>query len=75
MTRENSPSHVGPAEDRDEIRPVNTASWMNATRGLLEVAQAPYPVPGGDQIVVRNYAVAVNPLDWITQVAGQLAYR
>jgi NADPH:quinone reductase-like Zn-dependent oxidoreductase len=35
----------------------------------------PYPTPNADQIVVRNHAVAVNPLEWIIQVAGNLAYR
>ncbi|WP_369077099.1 alcohol dehydrogenase catalytic domain-containing protein [Paractinoplanes maris] len=29
---------------------------------------------GADQIVVRNHAVAVNPLDWVIQVAGRVAY-
>jgi len=55
--------------------PANTAAWINAKHARLEVAPAPYPAPGDDQIVVRNHAVAINPLDWIIQVAGTLAYR
>ena len=35
-----------------------------------EVAPAPYSAPEPDQLVVRIQAVAVNPLDWLIQVAG-----
>ena len=55
--------------------PENHAAWLNSARGQLEVADAPYPTPAADQIVVRNRAVAVNPLEWIIQVAGPLIYR
>ena len=55
--------------------PTNTAAWINAKHAPLEVGPAPYTPPGDDQIVIRNHAVAVNPLDWIIQVAGNLAYR
>jgi NADPH:quinone reductase-like Zn-dependent oxidoreductase len=54
--------------------PVNTAAWIPARNRPLEVGPAPYTPPGPDQIVVRNHAVAVNPLDWVIQVAGRLAY-
>lgn len=55
--------------------PTNTAAWINAKHAQLEVGPAPYTPPGPDQIVVRNHAVAINPLDWIIQVEGNLAYR
>lgn len=55
--------------------PSNSAAWMNHALGQLQVAEAPYTPPGPDQIVVRNRAVAVNPLEWIIQVAGPLIYR
>jgi len=55
--------------------PTNTAAWINEQYGHLEVGPAPYPTPGDDQIVVRGHAVAVNPLDWVIQVAGPFAYR
>ena len=55
--------------------PTNTAAWTRAKHARLEVGPAPYTAPGPDQIVVRNHAVAVNPLEWIIQVAGNLAYR
>lgn len=53
---------------------LNTAAWIPAKHAQLEVGAAPYPTPGDDQIVVRNRAVAVNPLDWIIQVEGNLTY-
>jgi NADPH:quinone reductase-like Zn-dependent oxidoreductase len=55
--------------------PSNTAAWIKAKNAQLEVGPAPYTPPGRDQIVVRNHAVAINPLEWIIQVAGNLTYR
>jgi NADPH:quinone reductase-like Zn-dependent oxidoreductase len=55
--------------------PVNTAAWLPAKYAQLQVGPAPYPTPGADQVVVRSRAVAVNPLDWVIQVAGPFAYR
>jgi len=47
-------------------------SWVKVAPGLgLPVTPARRPE---NQIVVRNYAVAVNPVDWIIQVAGTVAY-
>ncbi|MEA5360922.1 zinc-binding alcohol dehydrogenase family protein [Amycolatopsis sp., V23-08] len=53
----------------------NTAAWITGRHARLEVGPAAYPSPGTGQIVVRNQAVAINPLDWIIQAAGNLAYR
>jgi NADPH:quinone reductase-like Zn-dependent oxidoreductase len=55
--------------------PANTAAWLGARHAKLELKAAPYSPPGANEIVVRNHAVAVNPLDWIIQVAGGIAYR
>jgi NADPH:quinone reductase-like Zn-dependent oxidoreductase len=55
--------------------PVKNAAWIPAKYGQLEVGPAPYTPAGEDQIVVRNHAVAINPLDWIIQLAGPVAYR
>jgi NADPH:quinone reductase-like Zn-dependent oxidoreductase len=52
----------------------NSAAWINGKHARLEVGPAPYTPPGDDQIVVRNHAVAFNPLDWIIQVEGSLTY-
>ncbi|MBF9072725.1 zinc-binding alcohol dehydrogenase family protein [Streptacidiphilus fuscans] len=55
--------------------PTNAAAWIKAANTQLEVGPAPYTPPAADQIVVRNRAVAVNPLEWIIQAAGSLTYR
>ena len=55
--------------------PANSAAWLTAPHAQLEIKDAPYTRPGDDQIVVRGHAVAVNPQDWITQVAANLTYR
>ena len=55
--------------------PTNIAAWINAKHARLEVGPAPYTPPGDNQIVIRNHAVAINPLDWIIQVEGNLTYR
>lgn len=55
--------------------PINTAAWIGAEHAQLTVGPSPYTAPGEDQIVVRNHALAINPLDWIIQVAGPVAYR
>ena len=54
--------------------PTNRAAWIKRKYARLEVEAAPYPVPAADQIVVRNHAVAVNPLEWVIQLAGPAAY-
>ena len=57
-----------PAADRSP----NAALWLTAKLGGLEVRAAPYTPPRADEIVVRNRAVAVNPVDWITRSIGDL---
>jgi NADPH:quinone reductase-like Zn-dependent oxidoreductase len=55
-------------------QPINAAAWITSKHGALQVAESPYTKPGADQIVVRNHVVAINPLDWIIQVEGNLTY-
>ncbi len=55
--------------------PTNTAAWIPAKSAQLEIGPAPYTPPGEAQIVVRNHAAAVNPLDWIIKLGGPVAYR
>lgn len=52
----------------------NDAAWIGAKRAQLEVESAPYPRPRDNEIVVKNHAVAINPIDWVIQVAGDLAF-
>lgn len=55
--------------------PTNNAAWINAKYAQLEVGPAPYTPPADDRIVIRGRAVAIDPLEWIIQVAGGFAYR
>jgi NADPH:quinone reductase-like Zn-dependent oxidoreductase len=36
----------------------------------MQVAEAPFPTPGPEEVVVKNRAVAVNPIDWVLQDQG-----
>ncbi len=47
--------------------PSNTAAWQPEPGVALEIKPAPYTSPGEHEIVVRNLAIAVNPVDWIIQ--------
>ena len=53
----------------------NTAAWLPGKGRLLEVGPAETPHAGPGEIVVRAEAVAVNPVDWIVQTVGAVAYR
>ena len=55
--------------------PDNTAAWLDSAYADFTVRSAPYRSPEAGQIVVRNHAVAVNPLDSIKQSTGDLMYR
>ena len=54
--------------------PSNTAAWLPASQAPLEVKPAPYTAPQGNDIVVRNHAVAVNPIDWLLQMIGYFIF-
>ncbi len=50
----------------------NTALWLSSNRAPLTVGPAPYTSPGAGEIVVRTRALAVNPMDRLTQTVGGL---
>lgn len=53
----------------------NTAVYLKGIKVRpLEVKSAPYTSPGAGEIVVKNAAVAINPVDWMTQDSGNLFY-
>ena len=54
--------------------PSNTAAWYPARYAKLEVGPAPYTPPGSNEIVVRNRAVAINPVDWAIPRMGGAAF-
>jgi NADPH:quinone reductase-like Zn-dependent oxidoreductase len=45
--------------------PTNRAAYVVAQGKPLEVRDAPYTTPGPNEVVVRNAAVAINPVDWL----------
>ena len=45
----------------------NSAAWLPAENAQLQVSSAPFPTPGDDELVIRNHAVAINPVDWKIQ--------
>ena len=55
-------------------RPANEAVWLSAKRGELAIKPAPYTPPREHEIVVRNHAVGINPIDWLTPLIGDLAF-
>lgn len=64
-----------PPRDASSPRlPSNQALWLAARRTGFEVKPAPYTPPREHEIVVRNRAVAVNPIDWLTQAIGDIMF-
>ncbi|KAI2464463.1 GroES-like protein [Annulohypoxylon bovei var. microspora] len=53
------------------MAPENSAAWLpDKCVRPLQIGPAPYTPPKAGEIVVRNHAVAINPVDWIKQSAG-----
>ncbi|KAK5947564.1 hypothetical protein PMZ80_001717 [Knufia obscura] len=50
--------------------PKNQAAWLKKADTPLEVGDAPLPTAGPGEIVVKNAAVAINPLDCHMQDMG-----
>ncbi|RAR00653.1 GroES-like protein [Stemphylium lycopersici] len=48
----------------------NQAAWIPEAKGKLEVKEAPMPKAGKGEVVIKNHAVAVNPVDWKIQDYG-----
>ncbi len=54
--------------------PENSAAWLIAKRTRFEVKAASYTRPRPDELVVRNHAVGINPIDWIKQCSGNMLF-
>lgn len=50
--------------------PRNQAAWILAAGQPLKVGDAQYEPPGPQDIMIRNQAVAINPVDWKMQDHG-----
>lgn len=50
---------------------VNYAAWIPSEKARLEVGTSPFPSSlSADEIIIKNHAVAVNPVDWKIQESG-----
>ncbi|KAG6363871.1 hypothetical protein INS49_008974 [Diaporthe citri] len=45
----------------------NQAAWLEGKDAPLAIGAADMPKPGPSEVVVKNHAVAINPLDWKMQ--------
>lgn len=55
--------------------PQNKAAWAVAPHQKLQVKDAPYTEPQAGEVLVRNHAVAVNPVDWMIPVMGKTLFN
>jgi len=53
----------------------NQAAWIPEAKGQLQVKEAPMPKAGKGEVVIKNHAVAVNPVDWKIQDYGLFLKR
>ena len=53
--------------------PQNQAAWT-VPKLPLQVREAPYAEPGPGEILVRNRAVAINPVDWLLPYLSSVAF-
>ncbi len=61
-------------KERINKMPTNTAAWLVAPQTKLVVKSAPYTHPHEGEIVVKNHAIAINPIDWILELIGNLIF-
>ena len=55
--------------------PTNTAAWLTTSKSiLLEIKSAPFTAPRENEIVIKNFAVAINPADWLKQDMGKMMF-
>jgi NADPH:quinone reductase-like Zn-dependent oxidoreductase len=54
----------------------NNAAWLTAPKEKpLKIDDAPMPTPNADEIVIRNHAIAINPVDWAIQATGMFPVK
>ncbi|KAK5215863.1 hypothetical protein LTR96_011180 [Exophiala xenobiotica] len=49
------------------MAPTNQAAWLPKANEKLEIKAAEIGKPGRGQVLVKNKAVAINPVDWKIQ--------
>lgn len=54
----------------------NNAAWTNEVQANpLQVKESPYPSVGANELLVKNHAVAINPLEVALQDHGQYMFQ
>lgn len=53
----------------------NFAAWIPEEKAKLTVAAAPFPDCGDNEVIIKNHAVAINPVDWKIQSSGGFGLR
>jgi NADPH:quinone reductase-like Zn-dependent oxidoreductase len=48
----------------------NFAAVLHEIASPLAIEEVPTPKPGPTEILIRNHAIAVNPVDWKRQAWG-----
>ena len=54
--------------------PKNEAAWLVKMHAPLQVKEAPYTEPQAGEVLIRNHAIAVNPVDWMIPYVGGLMF-
>lgn len=56
-----------------KMNPTNTAAWLQSRNASpLTIDEAHYTSPAAGEIVIKNHAVAINPVDWAIQRMGKV---
>lgn len=53
----------------------NQAAWLDGKGKTLRVADADLPKPTADEVVIKNHAIAINPVDWKIQDTGMFIQK
>lgn len=53
----------------------NQAAVLKEEKANLTIEERPIPKPGSSDVVVKNYALATNPVDWKMQRSGHFIER
>ncbi|KAI9286151.1 zinc-binding oxidoreductase CipB [Umbelopsis sp. AD052] len=57
------------------MSPSNNAAWLEEKLAKpMTIKSAPYTPPGANEIVVKNHAVAINPVDAYIQARGDVIF-
>jgi NADPH:quinone reductase-like Zn-dependent oxidoreductase len=53
----------------------NKAAFLNSAGTPLAIKDAPFPHPKAHEVLIRNHAVAINPVDYKIQDTGFLVSK